>query len=55
MNTLHSNINIQILLAILYISSDDDKENLCNNQELLQLEIISRILMIWTFDSAAIM
>ena len=34
----------------LYISQGADKENLCNNQKLLQLVIISCILMTLMFD-----
>ena len=48
-NCLHFNINI-FLHTVLYTFPGADKENLFNNQELLQLLIISFILMTIVFD-----
>ena len=42
------------LYCSLYISKEANKENLFNNQELLQFVIISSILMTFMFDSGVI-
>ena len=54
---LHPNIRMHIFHTALYngISKADDRENLFNNYELLQLVIISFFLMTLMFDSGAIM
>ena len=54
-SSLHPNISMHILHTVLYTFSKVlDKENLFNNQELLQLVIISFILSILSCDSVVI-
>ena len=50
-NPLHSNIRMHILQTVLYISLCAGKENLFNNQEVLQFIIISFILLTLMCDS----
>ena len=53
---LHPNISIHILLTVLYtFHLEADKENLLNNQENVELVIISFILMILMNDSAVLL
>ena len=50
-NPLHSNIRIHMLQTVLYISLCAGKENLFNNQEVVQFIIISFILLTLMCDS----
>ena len=54
-NPLHPNISMHILHTVLYTSSCAGRENLFDNQEVLQLITISFILITLMFDLGVIL
>ena len=54
-NCLHPNISIQVLHTVLYNPYGTCKENLADDQEVLEFVIISSILMSGMFDLRVIL